>query len=81
MYDYDYENDLEIVIKYDQIFTPHPLVCSTKTYTSFQEMWNDIGEELDKAREEAYENNASFTIYTCKCVPKPEYRKELTYYE
>ncbi|MFA7205020.1 MAG: hypothetical protein WC102_01690 [Saccharofermentanales bacterium] len=72
-------NDLdstEIVIKYDQVYTPNPEVCPGKTFPSFITMQNTVGDKLEAAEAYAEARKIPFQPYTVKCVLKPEFEGE-----
>ena len=66
----------EIVIKYDQVYTPNPEVCPGKTFPSFSAMREAVGRELDAAEAYADEHKMPFQPYTVKYVLKPEFENE-----
>jgi len=72
-------NDLdstEIVIKYDQVYTPNPEVCPGKTFPSFVTMQDTVGDKLDAAEAYAEAHKMPFQPYTVKYVLKPEFENE-----
>ncbi|MDD2299502.1 MAG: hypothetical protein PHN69_04610 [Candidatus Pacebacteria bacterium] len=71
-------DDTEIVIKYDQVYTPNPDVCPGRAFPSFEAMKEAVGKELDAAEEYAEAHKLPFLAYTAKCVIKPEFAHEVT---
>jgi hypothetical protein len=72
-------NDLdgtEIVIKYNQVYTPNPEVCTGKTFPSYTAMRAAIGGELDATAAYADAHHIPFIPYKAHCVLKPEYENE-----
>ena len=66
----------EIVIKYDQVYTPNPEACPGKTFPSFSAMREAVGDELDAAEAYADAHKMPFQPYTVKYVLKPEFENE-----
>ena len=72
------DDGTEIVIKYNQVYTPNPEVCPGKSFPTYKIMMEAVGEELNAAAAYAYAHNLPFLPYTVKCVPKLKYLKEIT---
>lgn len=67
----------KIVIKYDQVYKPNKSVCPDRTFSSYAEMMEAIGDELNKASDEAYAKDIPFTPYTVDHKIKPEFAHEI----
>lgn len=69
--------DMNPIIKWDKVYVPNPIVCTDKTYPTYEEMDADIGESLEITRNLAFANNIPFIKYKTYHTPKPEYAEEL----